>query len=146
MQRQPSPPSIQIEERNGRIVGIRVRHVGRLPPLPARFGPDVVNRALRMSRSRFEHRVLTAARKLGRAGYRVVERSLIVARCEQVVERNDAKRASFRAKAAKLAGEKKSPAAGRNYSSELSLTEQLRRSWDVDAATPAPVHERGRGR
>lgn len=146
MQRQPAPPSIQIEERNGRIVGIRVRHVGRLPPLPARFAPDVVNRALRMSRSRFEHRVLTAARKLGRAGYRVVERSLIVARCEQVVERDAVKRARFRAKAAKLVREEKSPATGRANSHELSLTEQLARSWGVEPAPPSPTLERGRGR
>jgi hypothetical protein len=146
MSRQPSHnPIISIEERNGRIVSIRVRHAGRLPPLPARFTPDVVQRALSLSRTRFEHKVLTAARRLGRVGYRVVERSLILQRCERVaatlVSRDKAGRkfvgSARKAKEGIGPGENKSPP---------SLTEAWSRKHGLEPVPPQPSQDRGRGR
>lgn len=146
MSQQPShSPTISIEERNGRIVSIRVRHAGRLPPLPARFTPDVVQRALSLSRTRFEHKVLTAARRLGRVGYRVVERSLILQRCERVAEKLAARASAGRkiswsapkVKAGVVPGENKSPP---------SLTEAWSRKRGLEPVSPQPSQDRGRGR
>lgn len=146
MSRQPShSPTISIEEHNGRIVSIRVRHAGRLPPLPARFTPDVIQRALSLSRTRFEHKVLTAARRLGRVGYRVVERSLILQRCERVAATLAARAKARRkfvgsvrkAKDGGVRGENKSPP---------SLTEVWSRKHGLEPVAPQPSQDRGRGR
>lgn len=135
MKRQPSDsPIISIEERGGRIVAIRVRHAGRLPPLPARFTPDVVHRALSMSRTRFEHKVLTAARRLGRVGYRVVERSLIMARCERVLERQAAR------------GGKPFARPSRKTSAGPSITESWAAKHNIPPVVPTRESDLGRGR
>ena len=137
-------PTISIEERNGRIVSIRVRHTGRLPPLPARFTPDVVQRAVSLSRSRFEHKVLTAARRLGRVGYRVVERALIIQRCERVAERLASRARMKRNFAAPTTRVKEGLLRG-EFKSPPSLTEAWSRKHGLDPVTPQPNQE-SRGR
>jgi hypothetical protein len=135
-------PTIAIEERGGRIVSIRVRHAGRLPPLPARFTPDVVHRALSLSRSRYEHKVLNAARRLGRVGYRVVERSLILARCERVLQQR-----ADRAKAGR--SYKPRPFRRPTYGEEKSprtLTEVWAAKHGLAPVAPTPDPDRSRGR
>lgn len=87
--RQPqSVPHIEYQERDGRLVMLRVRHVGVVPPFPSRFSEEVYRRALSQWRTPLEDRLLTAARRLGRTAYRVVERSIIIQRCEAIAERD----------------------------------------------------------
>lgn len=146
MSRQPSQsPTISIEERNGRIVSIRVRHAGRLPPLPARFTPDVVQRAMSLSRSRFEHKVLTAARRLGRVGYRVVERSLILQRCERIAA-TLAARANTGRKIAWSTPKARQGGSREENKSAPSLTESWSRKHGLEPVSPQPSQDRGRGR
>mgnify|MGYP007078745530 FL=1 len=136
-------PSIDILERGGRVIAIRVRHAGRVPPLPPRFSPDVVRRALSLSRTRFEHRVLTAARRLGRVAYRIVERSLIIERCERIEERLVAQREARRLNPAPASRRIMS---GNSAPRPPSLTELWSRGHGVDPAQLSPAQDRGRGR
>lgn len=147
MSRQPSQsPTISIEERNGRIVSIKVRHAGRLPPLPARFTPDVVRRALSLSRTRFEHKVLTAARRLGRVGFRVVERHLILQRCERVAGRLAARARSGRKIVRSSLKTREEGVLREEAKSPPSLTESWSRTRGLEPVSPQPSQDQGRGR
>lgn len=79
-----SRPLIQIIDRPGRPVAIRVFHYERSSNILNQFPDAVIRRAVNKGRTRDEDRLLKAARSLSRPGYRIVERHVIYQRALKI--------------------------------------------------------------
>lgn len=76
--------TIQMEDREG-VMKVQVKRIGDMPwKEPELIPHDLWKEALDMPRTRFEHRVLTAARKLGKEDFREVEDMLFQERLTKV--------------------------------------------------------------
>lgn len=144
-------PVITITEQPGKPVAIRVDHYGRVPDLLGQFSDDVLRRAVNKGRTRHEHQILKAARRLSRTAFRIVENHLIYERCLKVQEQQQ-RRVSRPASARRTIGPKgkTSVKAGIVFAAPkdeaLTLTQLLAREAEVGPAVPRPTANRGRGR
>lgn len=144
-------PVITITERPGKPVSIRVDHYGRVPNLLGQFSDDVLRRAVNKGRTRREHQILKAARRLSRTAYRIVENHLIYERCLKVQEQHQ-RRTSRPIAARRIIGVKSVATARPGVAFEapkeeaLTLTQILARAADAAPAAPRRTPDRGRGR
>lgn len=79
-----SRPLIQMIDRPGKPLAIRVFHYERSSNILNQFPDAVIRRAVNKSRTREEDRLLTAARSLSREGYRIVDNHVTYQRCLKV--------------------------------------------------------------
>lgn len=86
-----SRPIIQMIDRPGKPLAIRVFHYERSSNVLNQFPDAVLRRAVNKGRTREEDRLLKAARSLSRPGYRIVERHVIYQRALKIQAEDHAK-------------------------------------------------------
>lgn len=80
-------PSIQIEERDGKVVKLNVTHAGRISSILSRFPDAVVRQAINQMEwwvTRQEGQVLKLSRRLDPIAQSIVQDHLLLPRCEKI--------------------------------------------------------------
>lgn len=137
--RLPAGPTLPIDQRDGRVTALHVRHGGRASSLLRRFPLAVVRMAINQLdfwRSRREHGILKLSRRLDPVSREIVLQHVLLPRCQAITQSMQRKALRGRLREGRRLAKRASP----------SLTQSVRQVAGLAHAAPTVADELHRQR